>query len=48
MFFSLLPFMLAMEVAKDNGVYVSFSVQLCMLIAFVGLFVIDVIKSVKK
>ena len=48
MFFSLLPFLLAMGVAIDNGVYVSYGIRVCMWIAIAGAWAIDMLKIFKK
>lgn len=48
MFFYLLPFLLAMGVAIDNGVYVSNGIRVCMWIAIAGTWVIEMLKLFKK
>ena len=46
--FQMLPFMLAMFVAMDNGVEVGIGYQLSAWIAFVGGVVIDMLKTFNR
>lgn len=46
--FYMLPFMIAMFVAMDNGIHVKDGYQLCIWIAYVGGLVIDILKCFRK